>query len=82
MSGSIRINRNGVRWRNAPVACCPHKTLYSRWKRWSEKGIFARVMARLAAEHGEQKTVMIAGTYLKAHRTATSMAAQKEDAVV
>ena len=51
--------------------------LYSRWKRWSEKGIFAQMMVGLAAEHGEEKTVMIDATYLKAHRTATSMAAKK-----
>jgi len=43
----------------------------------SEKGIFARMMMGLAAEHGEQKTVMIDATYLKAHRTATSMAVKK-----
>ena len=60
-----------------PESYGPHKTLYSRWKRWSEKGIFARMMAGLAAEHGEEKTVMIDATYLKAHRTATSMAAKK-----
>ena len=47
------------------------------WKRWSEKGIFARMMIGLAAEHGEKKTVMIDATYLKAHRTATSLAAKK-----
>ncbi len=35
------------------------------------------MMAGLAAEHGEQKAVMIDATYLKAHRTATSMAAKK-----
>lgn len=34
-------------------------------------------MARLAAEHGEEKTVMIDAIYLKAHRTATSMAVKK-----
>jgi transposase len=50
---------------------------YNRWKRWSEKGIFARMMAGLAAEHGEEKTVMIDATYLNAHRTATSVAAKK-----
>ena len=32
-----------------------------------------QMMAGLAAEHGEQKTVMIDAIYLKAHRTATSM---------
>ncbi|KGM46483.1 transposase [Pseudooceanicola atlanticus] len=82
LSGIIFINRNGLRWCDAPEAYGPHKTLYSRWKRWSEKGIFARMMAGLAAEHGERTTVMIDATYLKAHRTATSMAAKKGGAVV
>ncbi|BAQ67776.1 transposase [Rhodovulum sulfidophilum] len=59
LSGIIFINRNGLRWRDAPEAYGPQKTLYSRWKRWGEKGIFARMMAGLAAEHGEQKTLMI-----------------------
>ena len=72
LSGIIFINCNGLRWRDAPAAYGPHKTLYSRWKRWSEKSIFARMMVGLAAEHGEEKTVMIDATYLKAHRTATS----------
>ncbi len=73
LSGIIFINRNGLRWRDAPAAYGPHKTLYNRWKRWSDRGIFARMMAHLASEHCEQKTAMIDATYLKAHRTATSM---------
>ncbi len=77
LSGVIFVNRNGLRWARRPEAYGPHKTLYSRWKRWSEKGVFARMMAGLAAGHGEKKTVMIDATYLKAHRTATSMAAKK-----
>jgi len=86
LSGIIFINRNGLRWRDAPREYGPHKTLYSRWKRWSEKGIFARMMAGLAAEHGEKTIVVIPlidcfaincrvmdATYLKAHRTASSL---------
>ncbi|WP_226689719.1 IS5 family transposase [Ruegeria arenilitoris] len=77
LSGIIFINRNGLRWRDAPSAYGPHKTLYNRWKRWSDKGIFARMMAGLATKHGEEKTVMIDATYLKAHRTATSLGVKK-----
>lgn len=77
LSGIIFINRNGFRWRDAPAAYGPHKTLYNRWKRWSDKGIFARMMVGLAAGHGEKKTVMIDATYLKAHRTATGMCVKK-----
>ena len=79
LSGIIFINRDGLRWRDAPEAYGPQKTLYSRWKRWSEKGMFARMMVGLSAEHGEKKTAMIDATYLKTHRTATSMAAKKGD---
>lgn len=77
LSGIIFINRNGLRWRDAPKEYGPHKTLYSRWKGWSEKGIFARIMAGLAAEHSETKTVIIDATYLKAHRTASSLGVKK-----
>ena len=47
LSGIIFINRNGLRWRDAPAEYGPHKTLYNRWKRWSDKGIFAQMMAGL-----------------------------------
>ena len=73
LSGIIFVNRNGLRWRDAPAAYGPHKTLYNRWRRWSGMGVFARMMAGLAAEADEPKTVMIDATYLKAHRTASSL---------
>lgn len=47
------------------------------FERGHEQGIFARMMPGLAAEHGEKKTLMIDATYLKAHRTATSMGVKK-----
>jgi len=77
LSGIIFINRNGLRWCDAPAAYGPYKTLYNRWKRWGDKGIFARMMLGLAAEHREENTVMIDATYLKAHRTATSLGVKK-----
>ncbi len=73
LSGIVFVNRNGLRWRGAPKAYGPHKTLYNRWKRWGEKGIFVQMMEGLAAASAEPKTVMIDATYLKAHRTASSL---------
>ena len=77
LSGIIFINRNGLRWRDAPKEYGPHKTLYNRWKRWSDKEIFAEIKIGLAAGHGEKTTVMIDATYLKAHRTASSLGVKK-----
>lgn len=62
---------------DAPAADGTHKRLYNHRKRWSDKGIFARMMAGLAAGRGEEKTVMTDATYLKAHRTATSLGVKK-----
>ena len=73
LSGIVFVNRNGLRWRDAPGAYGPHKTLYNRWKCWGERGVFARMMEGLAAADAEPKTVMIDATYLKAHRTASSL---------
>ena len=77
LSGIIFIQRNGLMWKHAPAAYGPPKTLYNRWKRWSETGVFARIMMGLAAESAEHKTIMIDATYLKAHRTASSLRVKK-----
>ncbi len=44
------VNRNGLRWRDAPREYGPHKTLCNRWKRWGEMGVFTRMMEGLRAE--------------------------------
>jgi transposase len=77
LSSIIFVNRNGLRWRDAPKEYGPPKTPCNRWKRWSDKGVFARMMEGLAAEISERKTIMIDATYLKAHRTAASLRLKK-----
>lgn len=77
LSGIIFINRNGLRWCDAPAEYGPPKTLYNRWKRWSDMGVFARIMMGLANETPNNKTISIDATYLKAHRTASSLRLKK-----
>ena len=77
LSGIIFINRNGLRWCDALAAYGPPKTLYNRWKRWSDMGVFARIMTGLAAEAPDNKTISIDATYFKAHRTASSLRLKK-----
>ena len=78
LSGIIFINRNGLRWCDAPKEYGPAKTLYNRWKRWNDKGIFIRMMEGLATPQApERKTIMIDATYLKARRTASSLRVKK-----
>jgi transposase len=77
LSGIIFVNRNGLRWREAPKDYGPVKTLHNRWKRWGEAGVFVRMMKGLAAANADPKTLMIDATYLEAHRTVSSLAVKK-----
>ena len=77
LSGIIFINRNGLRWQDAPAEYGAHKTLYSRWKRWWEKGIFARMLLELAHQGGGTDTLMIDATHLKTHPTASRLGLKK-----
>jgi transposase len=73
VSGIIFVIRNGLRWRDAPPAYGPHKTIYNRFIRWSRLGVFNRIFAELAAKGGRPDQLMIDATHLKAHRTAASL---------
>jgi transposase len=77
MSGIIFINCNALRWRDAPKEYGPAKTLYNRWKRWSENRVFARILLGLATKCAEHKTIRLGATHLKTHRTASSLRVKK-----
>lgn len=73
LSGIIYVLKNGLRWCDAPTGYGPHKTLYSRFVRWSKLGVFSRIFASLVKQAGEPDVLMIDATHLKAHRTASSL---------
>lgn len=73
ISGIIYVLKNGLQWKDAPRDYGPHKTLYNRFRRWAELGVFDRVFSNLAANDGPPDTMMIDATHLKAHRTASSL---------
>jgi len=73
ISGIIFVIRNGLRWRDVPPIYGPHKTIYNRFVRWSEMGVFGRIFVELAKGGGDTEEIMIDATHLKAHRTAASL---------
>jgi transposase len=75
------MGRLRLRWRDAPAEYGPHQTLYNRWKRWSDNGIFAKIFVELVKQGTKTETIMIDATYLKAHRTAASLYLKKHPKV-
>ena len=73
VSGIVYVLKYGLQWKDAPKAYGPHKTLYNRFRRWTELGVFDRIFSHLAASEGPPDTLMIDATHLKAHRAASSL---------
>lgn len=72
-SGIAHVNRDGLRWRDAPAAYGSHKT----WHRLSRKGVFARMLLALADAGQDASILMPDATYLKVHRTVASLRADR-----
>ncbi len=73
ISGIIHVLKRGLQWRDAPREYGPHKTLYNRFIRWSEKGVFQKIFTELVAMEGIPEQLQIDATHIKAHRTAASL---------
>ena len=73
ISGIIFVIKRGLQWRDAPSEYGPHKTLYNRFKRWSEMGVFDKIFMALASQEEPPDQLQIDATHLKAHRTASSL---------
>ena len=77
LSGIIHVQRNGLRWCDAPAVYGPYKTLYNRHVRWTRNGVFADILMALAEADGPPDRIIIDSTHLKVHRTAASLLQKK-----
>lgn len=72
LSGIIFCLQRGYRWSDVPQEYGPSKTLYNRYKRWSETGVFERIFAALVHENADFRTLMIDASHVKTHRIAAN----------
>jgi transposase len=70
ISGIIHVLKSGGRWIDAPPDYGPRKTLYNRFVRWADKGIWVRLFETLAQSGGPALQLMIDSSAVKAHRSA------------
>lgn len=67
VEGILWIARTGAPWRDLPERYGKWITVYQRFRRWSQKGLFRRVLEAMMGEM-DLDVAMIDGTYLKAHQ--------------
>lgn len=70
ISGIIHVSKSGGRWVDAPARYGPRKTLYNRFVRWAQKGVWQELFVTLAAADGTPAEVLIDSTHMNAHRSA------------
>jgi mannitol 2-dehydrogenase len=70
LSGIVHALRSGGRWADCANVYGPKKTLYNRFVRWSERGIWEGIFSALAsAEHAPDR-LCIDSSCIKVHRCA------------
>jgi len=70
ISGIVHVLKSGGRWVDAPPDYGPKETLYNRYVRWAEKGVWAALFEALAQAGGPPTQVLIDSSAVKAHRSA------------
>ena len=70
ISGIVQVLKSGCRWKDAGAAYGPHKTLYNRFVRWRDKGVWESAFEAVAAAGGPPAEVLLDSTHVKAHRSA------------
>ena len=70
ISGIVHVLKSGGRWVDAPAVYGPRKTLYNRFVRWAEKGVWEKLFRSLANAGGPPEQVLIVSSAIKAHRSA------------
>ena len=70
ISGIVHVLRSGGRWVDAPPAYDSRRTLYNRFVRWAEKGVWKNLFHAPAGAGGPPEQVLIDSSAVKAHRSA------------
>jgi len=70
LSGIVHALQSGGRWGDCPPVYGPKKTLYNRFVRWAERGIWEDIFATLASAGEAPDRLFIDSSCIKVHRTA------------
>ena len=71
ISGIVHVIKTGCRWCDCPPEYGPHTTVYNRFTRWAERGVWERIFRTLAGRGRSTDVQMIDSTHAKAHRSAS-----------
>jgi len=70
ISGILHVLKSGCRWCDCPPEYGPSTTIYNRFARWAQRGVWEKLFRALADRGRSTDVQMIDSTHIKAHRSA------------
>ena len=67
LSGIIHVLKTGCRWQDCPQEYGPYTTVYNRFNRWSQRGIWQLIFETVAGLPQPPEQVALDSTHVKAH---------------
>ena len=67
----MHVLKIGCRWVDCPREYGPAKTIYNRFARWSERGVWQTIFEAVAVEPEPPEQVALDSSHVKAHRCAS-----------
>lgn len=77
VEGVLHIARTGAPWRDLPPGFGAWNTVYKRFSRWGESGVWEQIFAKLS-ENADFSEVSIDSTAVRAHQHAAGAPKKRE----
>ena len=58
MNALTFIAKTGIQWRDLPERFGPWKTIYTRFSRWSKRGVFERLLASVSTDADLESSIV------------------------
>jgi len=79
--GMVYILRTGIPWRDLPAHFGPWSSVYTRWRRWSQRGLWPRLLKVLSRQaHGRLR--FLDASHVKVHQDGSNPAGGRQNQAI